>query len=68
MQRILRKDTDRRKVRITLTRGGRKFLDEFLPVHYKKMMTLTECLDPAERETLNTLLGKIEEGLKDFGK
>ncbi len=66
VERKIRKDEDRRKVRIVLTGAGRKFLDSFLPVHYRKMEKITEVLNENERLALRTILGKIEKGLDDF--
>lgn len=52
---------DRRMMSVRLTPAGEKFLIGFLPGHFKAIARLMSPLTEAERRTLVTLLGKIQQ-------
>ncbi len=52
---------DRRAISIRLTAKGEKFLDEFLPGHFKTIAELMTPLSEPERKSLVRLLGKIQQ-------
>ena len=52
---------DRRQMSVRLTARGEKFLQAFLPGHFKAIAALMSPLSEAERKTLVRLLGKIQE-------
>jgi DNA-binding MarR family transcriptional regulator len=54
---------DRRKVGILLTADGRRALDNILPEYYRHFAKLTAYLDEGERQTLISLLKKVNQGL-----
>lgn len=54
---------DRRKVGVILTDDGRRILDNILPEYYRYFAKLTTYLDEGERQTLISLLKKINQGL-----
>ena len=54
---------DRRKIGIRLTAGGRQLLDEILPDYYRHMAKLTANLSENERQTMITLLAKVNQKL-----
>ena len=59
---------DRRALTIQMTAKGRKFLDEMLPGHYRRIAGLMANLEPEERHLLVKLLAKVAAGtnaLKD---
>ena len=51
---------DRRMMSVLLTPKGEKFLNEFLPGHFKLISELMAPLSESERKTLVRLLGKIQ--------
>lgn len=55
--------TDRRASLVRLTAASRKFLDEFLPKHFRGVSELMAGLDERERAELTRLVGKIREGI-----
>ena len=55
--------TDRRASLVRLTATSRKFLDEFLPAHFRGVSELMAGLDAAERAELIRLAGKIRDGI-----
>jgi DNA-binding MarR family transcriptional regulator len=54
---------DRRKVGVLLTDSGRRTLDKILPDYYRHFAKLTTYLDEGERQTLISLLKKVNQGL-----
>jgi MarR family transcriptional repressor of emrRAB len=54
---------DRRKVGVLLTAGGRRTLENILPDYYRHFAKLTTYLDEGERQTLMSLLKKVNQGL-----
>ena len=54
---------DRRKTGIRLTANGRQLLDEMLPDYYRHMAKLTANLSENERQTMISLLGKVNQKL-----
>jgi DNA-binding MarR family transcriptional regulator len=54
---------DRRKVGVRLTDAGRRILDNILPDYYRQFAKLTTYLDEGERQTLRSLLKKVNQGL-----
>ena len=54
---------DRRKVDLLLTDAGRRMLDDILPQYYRYFARLTAYLDEGERQTLISLLKKVNQGL-----
>lgn len=54
---------DRRKTGIRLTANGRGLLDELLPDYYRLMAKLTVSLSENERQTMISLLGKVNQNL-----
>ena len=53
--------TDRRMMSVRLTPKGERFLEEFLPGHFKSIAGLMRSLSEAERKTLVRLLTKIQQ-------
>ena len=51
---------DRRMMSVLLTPKGEKFLNEFLPGHFKLIAELMAPLSESERKTLVKLLVKIQ--------
>jgi DNA-binding MarR family transcriptional regulator len=54
---------DRRKIGVRLTANGRQLLDEMLPDYYRHMAKLTANLSENERQTMISLLGKVNQKL-----
>jgi len=54
---------DRRASLVRLTAASRKFLDEFLPEHFRGVSELMSGLDAVERAELSRLVGKIRDGI-----
>ena len=54
---------DRRKIGVLLTDRGRRMLDGVLPDYYRHIAKLTAYLDEGERQTLVSLLRKVNQGL-----
>jgi len=54
---------DRRKVGVILTASGSRILDSILPDYYRHFAKLTTYLDEGERQTLISLLKKVNQGL-----
>ena len=54
---------DRRKTGIRLTAKGRGLLNELLPDYYRLMAKLTASLSENERQTMISLLGKVNQKL-----
>ncbi len=54
---------DRRKIGIRLTANGRQLLDEMLPDYYRHMAKLTATLSENERQTMISLLAKVNQKL-----
>lgn len=52
---------DRRMMSVLLTAKGERFLNDFLPSHFKLISGLMAPLTETERKTLVRLLGKIQE-------
>lgn len=52
---------DRRQMSVRLTPRGEKFLDAFLPGHFKAIAALMSPLNETERKTLVRLLNKIQQ-------
>ena len=52
---------DRRMMSVLLTAKGDRFLNDFLPGHFKLISGLMASLTEAERKTLVRLLGKIQQ-------
>ena len=59
---------DRRKVSIRLTETGRQVLDEMLPDYYSRIAKLMAKLSEKERQELELLLGKVNQGLSTLFK
>jgi len=59
---------DRRKVGVLLTAAGRRILDNILPDYYRHFAKLTVYLDEGERQTLISLLKKVNQGLLSVSK
>ena len=53
--------TDRRTISVRLTAKGERFLNDFLPGHFKVITELMASLNESERKTLVRLLGKIQQ-------
>jgi DNA-binding MarR family transcriptional regulator len=58
--------SDRRKIGVRLTAEGRQVLEKTLPDYYRNMAKLTVSLSEKERETLKTLLAKINSKLSSL--
>ena len=54
---------DRRRIRVRLTPEGRKVLEKLLPDYYRCMAKLTVSLSENERQTMLSLLAKINQKL-----
>lgn len=54
---------DRRASLVRLTASCRKFLDEFLPEHFRGVSELMAGLDARDRADLTRLAGKIRDGI-----
>lgn len=54
---------DRRASLVRLTAACRKFLDEFLPAHFRGISELMAGLDARDRADLTRLAGKIRDGI-----
>jgi MarR family transcriptional repressor of emrRAB len=54
---------DRRKIGVLLTDSGHRILDKILPDYYRRFAKLTTYLDEGERQTLISLLKKVNQGL-----
>jgi len=54
---------DRRKIGVRLTTAGRRILESILPGYYRQFAKLTTYLDEGERQTLMSLLKKVNQGL-----
>jgi DNA-binding MarR family transcriptional regulator len=54
---------DRRMMLVQLTTKGRNFLDQILPDYFRRVAVLMSPLTTAERKTLVTLMGKIQQSL-----
>lgn len=52
---------DRRMMSVLLTARGERFLQDFLPSHFKSIAAVMGTLTEAERKTLVRLLGKIQD-------
>jgi DNA-binding MarR family transcriptional regulator len=52
---------DRRMMSVRLTSRGERFMQDFLPGHFKVMASIMGTLTEAERKTLVTLLGKVQQ-------
>ena len=52
---------DRRMMSVLLTPRGEKFMQEFLPGHFKAITAIMSTLTEAERKTLVGLLGKVQQ-------
>jgi len=59
---------DRRKVGVRLTDRGHRTLDKVLPDYYHRFAKLTTYLDEGERQTLISLLKKVNQGLSSVVK
>ncbi len=59
----VRSAKDRRKVHVRITAAGRKFMNDFLPVHQENIARFASELTIPERETLLALLGKLQRGV-----
>lgn len=59
----VRSAKDRRKVHVRITEAGRRFMDEFLPVHQENIRRFVSVLTIPERETLMQLLEKLHQGI-----
>jgi DNA-binding MarR family transcriptional regulator len=55
-----RETDDRRRVFVLLTRKGRRFLDQLLPVQFMRMAQLADGMSANDQKKLRTLLGNIE--------
>jgi DNA-binding MarR family transcriptional regulator len=53
--------SDRRMMSVRLTPAGERFLDEYLPGHFKAIAALMSPLTETERKTLVRLLGKVQQ-------
>jgi DNA-binding MarR family transcriptional regulator len=58
-----RNDGDRRSLQVSLTTGGRRFLDGMLPDHFRRMAKLMGELDDEERQALRRISAKIAAGV-----
>jgi len=54
---------DRRKIGVSLTAAGRRTLENILPDYYRLFAKLTAYLDEGERQTLISLLKKVNQGI-----
>ncbi len=59
---------DRRKLGIRLTKKGRQLLDKMLPGYYEHIGKLMAKLSEKERQELELLLGKVNQGLSTLFK
>ena len=57
---------DRRKIGIRLTANGRQLLDGMLPDYYRHMAKLTANLSENERQTMISLLTKVNRNLSSI--
>lgn len=55
----VRSPEDRRSVRVTLTKGGRKFIESIFPQHVGSIVAEFEVLNPREQEALRDLCRKL---------
>ena len=56
-------DADRRNICVSLTDAGRRTLENILPDYYRLFAKLTTYLDEGERQTLISLLKKVNLGI-----
>jgi DNA-binding MarR family transcriptional regulator len=54
---------DRRAIGVHLTEKGRRFIEEILPDHFRRISRLMQHLSEPERKQLIQLLGKVSQGL-----
>ena len=59
-------EKDRRKLNITLTGKGQKFLKDMLPDHFRRIAGLMKSTQKKERYELIDLLSKVEEGIAEL--
>ena len=57
---------DRRKIGVCLTACGRQILDDMLPDYYRHIARLMAFLTEGERQTLVSLLKKVNQGLSSL--
>lgn len=57
---------DRRMMLVRLTAEGRSFLERILPEYFRRIATVMSRLTEAERKTLVTLMGKIEQAVPEI--
>lgn len=60
--------TDRRMVSVRLTARGQKFLDRFLPGHFRSVAAIMDRLSASERKTLVRLLAKVQAQAASLGE
>jgi DNA-binding MarR family transcriptional regulator len=54
--------SDRRSLQVRLTLSGRRFLEEMLPDHFKRLMEMMSGFTPAELKTLEKFCQKLAAG------
>lgn len=59
-------ENDRRKVRIHLTKKGRRFRNELLPLAFEVNATATEGFSQKEIQQLRSFIDRMKENLPDF--
>ena len=59
---------DRRRITITLTANGRRFLDGMLPDHFRRLAQSMANLSENDRKKLRELLGKVRSGVSALVK
>jgi len=59
-------DRDRRKIGVRLTDDGRQGLEKILPHYYRNMAKLTVGLSENERQTMISLLAKVNQKLSSL--
>jgi MarR family 2-MHQ and catechol resistance regulon transcriptional repressor len=54
--------SDRRKVRVELTKKGLELINEIFPTHVKKIVSAMSCLTSSEQKSLQELCKKLGHG------
>jgi DNA-binding MarR family transcriptional regulator len=62
--RRVRNRRDRRRMRVRLTDGGRAFLEDILPDHFRRITSLMSGLTLSEQDELRRLLAKVRRNLE----
>jgi len=60
--------SDRRMMRVLLTARSDRFLDQVLPGYFRRVAAIMDPLASSDRQTLKTLLLKVQVGMAAAGQ